>query len=87
MNLIVKMPANAEREIIVDAWVKVLVNPAEYKDFGKLIGKLIKTGHSHHGLTCYLLHEDTGKTIRNRVTEQTGNPDIEIALSSPICLN
>ena len=87
MNLIVSMPPSAEREKMLDAWIKVFEDPDEYGHFQNLVGKLIKSGYSHHGITCYLIHEETGKEIRDRLAKRLENPDLEIAFSNAICLN
>ena len=87
MNLIVSMPPSAEREKMLDAWIRVFENPDEYVHFEKLVGKLIRSGYSHHGITCYLIHEETGKVIRDRLIQKMERPDIEIAFSNPLCLN
>ena len=88
MQFLIQLPPEQDRLELINSWVVGFISEDHnFQAFDNKVKELINRGFSHHGLTVFMLHNQTHEFIADRLKMEIQSPMSDAITALPISLN
>lgn len=88
MQFLIQLPPEKDRLDLINSWVEGFTSEDhDFKPFDEKVKELIDRGYSHHGLTVFMLHNQTHQFVADRLKLEIESPVRDAITALPISLN
>lgn len=88
MQFLIQLPPEEDRLELINLWIEgFLSENHSYRAYKNKVKDLIDRGYSHHGLSVFMLHNQTHNFIAERIKLELDSPLREAIIGLPISLN